>query len=62
MNKHFSLLLHSLLLVGALLPLSPLAETIQTAANPLASNPTTGDTVLAYGSGMPAFRGGGGTR
>lgn len=66
MNKHFSLLIHSLLIVGALLPLSPIASSVQ----PVSTQPTVQPTVLpadasqlvAFGSGAPRYRGGGGTR
>jgi hypothetical protein len=58
MNKQFSLLLHSALIVAALLPLSPLAS------RPLAAVPASADVsqLVAFGNGAPAYRGGGGTR
>lgn len=70
MNKHFSLLIHSLLIVGALLPLSPLASVNQPAQPTASQNPLSkpahaspeASQLLAFGSGAPQFRGGGGTR
>lgn len=58
MNKHFSILLHSVLLVGTLLPLSALSSIEQTLTPPVGSS----DLHLAFGSGIPESRGGGGTR
>lgn len=74
MNKHFSLLLHSVLLIGALLPLSPIASitsitsmqffTGQGSVVPAetGSDASEAPNFLAYGSGIPGYRGGGGTR
>lgn len=59
MNKHFSILLHSVLLVGTLLPLSALSSIEQTLTPPIGSS---SDLHLAFGSGIPESRGGGGTR
>jgi hypothetical protein len=76
-NKHFSLLLHSMLIVGTLLPLSPLTASVQTRVQSNSSGhqfvdqpntPTQLDhsadnpQFLAYGQGVPQYRGGGGTR
>lgn len=76
MNKHFSLLLHSLLIVGALLPLSPITTSVQIRLNATPSShqfadqparldyPSNADGqhFLAYGQGVPHYRRGGGTR
>jgi hypothetical protein len=69
MNKHLSLLLHSVLLIGALLPLSPIASmtsiqapTSQQPVVPVATEPSETPNFLAYGSGIPRYRRGGGTR
>lgn len=67
MNPHFSILLHSLLLIGTLLPLSTPATSEPAVSNPAeqiqtASDPSQPSQLVAFGRGIPASRGGGGTR
>lgn len=65
MNKHFSLLIHSLLIVGALLPLSPAASVQPVSTQPIVQPtvlPADASQLVAFGGGVPRYRGGGGTR
>ncbi len=64
MNKQFSLLLHSVLIVGALIPFSPIVPALQTQHSGQATLQATaeGSTLVAFGGGVPGFRAGGGTR
>lgn len=59
MNRYFLILLHSVLLIGALLPLFSLSPPTQpTSTQPIFSS----ESQLAFGSGIPDSRGSGGTR
>lgn len=64
MNKQLSLLLHSVLIVGALLPFSPIVPALQSQNGGFAvlQETTEGTGPIAFGSGAPGFRAGGGTR
>lgn len=60
MNRYFSILLHSILLVGASLSLGSVSLPEQTTTTqPAVSSPSE---LLAFGSGIPESRGSGGTR
>lgn len=64
MNKQFSLLLHSVLIVGALIPFSPIAPALQAQSSDQVTLPATSQesALVAFGSGVPGMRAGGGTR
>lgn len=64
MNKQLSLLLHSVLIVGALLPFSPIVPALQAQNSSHAARQETAEAsgIMAFGSGAPGFRAGGGTR
>lgn len=68
MNKQCSLLLHSILILGALFSLLPDAQLVQVAPiapsiAPQIASPIQPDVMLIrYGRGAPRSRGGGGTR
>lgn len=60
MNRYFLILLHGVLLIGALLPLFSLPPSTQTTSTQPAFSSTS--QLLAFGSGIPKSRGSGGTR
>jgi len=71
MNKQFSLLLHSILISGALFSLMPPAPSVssrQTTPQTITAQPISNQAFqanarfISYGRGIPQSRGGGGTR